>query len=133
MRGCDHIFHLAIPCESLDEAKAFYGSGLGCEIAREYNDRITINFFGGQVVCHLSPESIDKKPTMYPRHFGITFCNRLDFDSVYLRAQEKGLEFFHDLFSRFEGEIEEHSTFFLKDPSNNLLEFKYYIDRSMVY
>ena len=32
-----------------------------------------------------------------------------------------------------EGEVEEHWTFFLVDPSNNLLEFKCYRDPRMMY
>jgi extradiol dioxygenase family protein len=29
--------------------------------------------------------------------------------------------------------IEEHSTFVLRDPSNNLIEFKHYVDHRMMY
>lgn len=57
------IFHLAIPCRDLDEAKEFYVGQLGCRLARRYDDRITLEFFGDQVVCHLSPQDIDSEPT----------------------------------------------------------------------
>jgi uncharacterized protein len=34
---------------------------------------------------------------------------------------------------RFEGMVEEHRTFVLRDPSGNLLEFKHYHDPRMMY
>lgn len=128
----DSIFHLAIPCQDIDEGKDFYVKGLGCELARRYEDRITLNFFGDQVVCHLSDE-IDEDPSMYPRHFGKTFYDESLFEDVLKNAREKNLEFFQEPMKRWEGEKEEHRTFFLKDPSNNLLEFKYYKNPEMSY
>jgi extradiol dioxygenase family protein len=49
------------------------------------------------------------------------------------RARASGTTFYREPFVRFEGRREEHLTFFLKDPSNNLLEFKYYLDSKMMY
>jgi len=129
----ESVFHLAIPCADLDKAKAFYVDKLGCELARRYDDRITLNFFGDQVVCHLAPNDIDTSPKMYPRHFGVTFSNKEKFNKLHEAATKNGAEFFKGLFVRFEGKQEEHYTFFLKDPSNNLLEFKYYLDPAMMY
>ncbi|HZG72124.1 MAG TPA: VOC family protein [Chondromyces sp.] len=132
MRKRSKVFHLAIPCKDLDETVEFY-ENLGCQLARRYDDRVTFNFFGEQVVCHLSPSHIDEKPQMYPRHFGITFTDQSEFDLLYAFAKEKKLPFFQELKVRFSGKKEEHLTFFLVDPANNLLEFKYYHDIRMVY
>ncbi len=133
MRNRDNVFHLAIPCRDLDEAQEFYVARLGCKLARRYPDRITLDFFGDQVVCHLSPEKIDREPAMYPRHFGVTFRERREFDNLLKLARQRGLPFFQEPMQRFEGRIEEHETFFLIDPSNNLLEFKFYLDERMMY
>ncbi|MBE0470915.1 MAG: VOC family protein [Methyloprofundus sp.] len=133
MRNSMNVFHLAIPCKDLDEAYEFYVRGLGCKLARRYDDRITLDFFGDQVVCHLSPERVDQKAEMYPRHAGITFYEKLEFDNLLKLAKNRKLEFFKEPFTRFEGSAEEHITFFLIDPSNNLLEFKYYNDPRMMY
>ena len=62
---------------------------------------------------------------MYPRHFGITFRDREGFDVMLARAREGGAQFFEEVFVRFEARPEEHLTFFLLDPSNNVLEFKW--------
>jgi uncharacterized protein len=132
MRDTNKVFHLAIPCKDLDETIAFY-ENLGCKLARRYDDRVTFNFFGDQVVCHLNPENIDETPKMYPRHYGITFVDRPEFDQTLERATDSNLPFFQELMVRFKGRREEHVTFFLIDPSNNLLEFKYYQDLAMVY
>ena len=133
MRDTENVFHLAIPCACLDSAAKFYTEQLGCRLARRYDDRITLNFFGDQIVCHLSPDKIDQEPKMYPRHFGVTFRHRQAFDETIERARAHGLRFFAEPFVRFEGERAEHVTFFLVDPSNNLLEFEYYLDPEMMY
>jgi hypothetical protein len=133
MRNPDNVFHLAIPCKDLDETQNFYVEKLGCQLARRYADRVTFNFFGDQLVCHLDPEKIDSSPQMYPRHFGITFKHQEDFEALLNLAKERGIEFFQEVTLRFAGKNEEHFTFFLKDPSNNLIEFKFYKDWKMMY
>lgn len=132
MEKSHKVFHLAIPCKDLDETVEFYEK-LGCRLARRYDDRVTFNFFGDQVVCHLSPGAIDLSPKMYPRHFGMTFADKEEFDRIHEFAKEQGLPFFQKPMKRFEGRREEHVTFFLMDPANNLLEFKWYQDEEMVY
>ena len=129
----EKIFHLAIPCGDLDAARGFYVDGLGCSLARKKEDRITLDFFGGQLVCHLCPEAVEPEPEMYPRHFGMTFRRRADFDRALDRATAAGLEFFKVPFVRFEGLPDEHHAFFVKDPSGNLVEFKYSLDPAMMY
>jgi extradiol dioxygenase family protein len=132
VRDPHNVFHLAIPCRDLDEAYDFYVTKLGCKLARRYHDRITLDFFGDQVVCHLS-DKIDTNPEMYPRHFGVTFKNREEFDHLLNLARKREIPFFQEPMRRFEGLVEEHWTFLLRDPSNNLLEFKYYLDPHMMY
>ncbi|WP_164669294.1 VOC family protein [Virgibacillus doumboii] len=132
MRNTNKVFHLAIPCKELDETASFYEK-LGCKLARRYDDRVTFDFFGDQVVCHLSPENVDEQPKMYPRHFGVTFLEKGEYDQTLEYATKAELPFFKKPMTRFEGKQEEHKTFFLIDPAKNLLEFKYYYDSDMVY
>lgn len=132
MRDTHNVFHLAIPCRDLDEAFDFYVTKLGCKLARRYPDRITLDFFGDQLVCHLS-QKVDREPQMYPRHFGVTFRDQGEFEQLLALARQRKLPFFQEPFARFEGKAEEHWTFFLVDPSNNLLEFKHYRDPRMMY
>ncbi len=133
MRDSSNVFHLAIPCKDLDETVDFYVFRLGCKLARRYEDRVTIDFFGDQVVCHLDPHSIDPDPKLYPRHFGITFKDRVEFDNLLKLVEVRHLSVFTPLFTRFAKTVEEHSSIVLIDPANNLLEFKHYIDPRMMY
>jgi uncharacterized protein len=133
MRESKDAFHLAIPAGDLDEAYDFYVKGLGCKLARRYDDRITLDFFGDQVVCHLAPDKVEPAPEMYPRHFGVTFRDADDWRRLVALAKNRGLTFFVEPFHRFEGLVEEHESFMLQDPSGNLLEFKYYADPRMMY
>ncbi|TAM88933.1 MAG: glyoxalase [Jatrophihabitans sp.] len=132
MRESRDVFHLAIPVTDLDEAQQFYVAGLGSKLARRYVDRITLDFFGDQLVCHLS-DRVDPDPDLYPRHFGVTFRERVDWDRLVHLAQRRGLRFYAKPFLRFEGLVEEHHSFVLQDPSHNLLEFKHYADPRMMY
>lgn len=132
MRKTNKVFHLAIPCKDLNETVVFYEK-LGGKLKRRYDDRVTFDFFGDQVVCHLSPDNVDEHPKMYPRHFGITFLDREEYEQALDFARKKELPFFKKPMVRFAGKQEEHMTFFLIDPANNLLEFKYYHDSDMVY
>ncbi len=135
MRERHDVFHLAIPVYDLDEAAAFYGAALGCKLARRYTDRITIDFFGDQLVCHLTDEPADREGelTLYPRHFGVTFREGRDFDALHELCVQRKIEFFADVRTRFEGLVEVHRTFVLRDPSDNLVEFKHYADPRMMY
>jgi len=132
MRETNDVFHLAIPVRDLDEAQDFYVRQLGCKLARRYPDRITLDFFGDQIVCHLS-DGWDRDPALYPRHFGVTFRSRDDFDRVLHLARERQVCVFSDVATRFDGLVESHLTFVVRDPSNNLVEFKHYRDPRMMY
>jgi hypothetical protein len=133
MRTTHDVFHLAIPVHDLDEAQDFYVTRLGCKLARRYHDRITLDFFGDQVVCHLTEMTPVEPESLYPRHFGVTFREKADFDALHACAVTRKIPFYHEVTTRFGGMVEEHRTFVLRDPSGNLLEFKHYDDPRMMY
>lgn len=137
MRESRDVFHLAIPAYDLDETVDFYVTKLGCKLARRYDDRVTFDFFGDQLVCHLSEAPAVRTPMselpMYPRHFGVTFREQRDFDELYQLCQQRGVPLFAEVSLRFEGRVEVHQTFVACDPSDNLLEFKHYSDHRMMY
>ena len=113
MRTTTDVFHLAIPVHDLDAAQHFYVTLLGCKLARRYPDRITLDFFGDQLVCHLTeggpPEQ--EPPSLYPRHFGVTFAAAADFDALHACAVARKIPFYQDVSVRFEALVEEHRTF----------------------
>jgi catechol 2,3-dioxygenase-like lactoylglutathione lyase family enzyme len=66
MRTTHDVFHLAIPVHDLDAAQHFYVTLLGCKLARRYPDRITLDFFGDQLVCHLTEgDVLGERPVAY--------------------------------------------------------------------
>jgi extradiol dioxygenase family protein len=137
MRESRDVFHLAIPVYDLDETVGFYVTTLGCKLARRYEDRVTLDFFGDQLVCHLTPAPpvvpAIADLEMYPRHFGVTFRDERDFDALLQLCHQREVPFFSQASERFTGMVEVHRTFVIADPSSNLLEFKYYPDSRMMY
>ena len=132
MRDTHDACHIAIPVRDLDEAMDFYVFGLGAKLARRYADRITLDFFGDQLVCHLCPD-VPAEPVAYPRHFGVSFAKAEDFDRLLRLAENRKLRVLSGPELRFEGTAEQHRTIFLADPSNNVLEFKNYDDPRLQY
>lgn len=119
------IFHLAIPINDIAKAKSFYTS-LGCEIGRENPHAIILNFYGHQVVCHMTKDDLAPQKGIYPRHFGLVFHEESDWEAIFAQAEENKLSFCQESKVRFPGKLTEHRTFFLEDPFYNLLEFKFY-------
>lgn len=134
MRDQLDLFHIAVPAYELGETERFY-SDLGCKVARRYEDRITLDFFGDQLVCHLTePPSGDRQPPkLYPRHFGVTFRRTEDFEALVELCRLRKMPVLQEVNIRFVGQAEEHQTFVLCDPSDNLIEFKHYNDPRMMY
>jgi uncharacterized protein len=132
MRDMRDAFHIAVPAYDLDEAVDFYVGGLGAKLARRYPDRVTFDFFGDQLVCHLS-EDVAGEPAAYPRHFGVSFARSEDFDRLLRLVELRKLRTLGEASVRFEGTAEEHRQIFLVDPSNNVLEFKAYDDPRLLY
>jgi extradiol dioxygenase family protein len=137
MRESRDVFHLAIPSYDLDETLAFYVNKLGCKLARRYDDRVTLDFFGDQLVCHLTEPPAQQTPMtelpMYPHHFGVTFREQSDFDALYQLCRQRNVPLYSDVALRFEGKVEVHQTFVACDPSSNLIEFKHFVDHRMMY
>ena len=133
MRAVADACHIAVPVRDLDEAVSFYVDGLGVKLARRYEDRVTFDFFGDQLVCHLAPDATAGEAVPYPRHFGVSFADPEDFDRLVRLVECRGLRVLREPSVRFQGTAEQHRTIFLVDPSNNVLEFKNYDDPRLQY
>ncbi|MFW6358187.1 MAG: VOC family protein [Chroococcales cyanobacterium] len=119
------IFHLAIPINDPQTAKDFY-TRLGCTVGRENPHALILNFYGHQVVAHVTKDPLTPQKGIYPRHFGLIFPKEADWEALLERAQQEQLPFYQDPKLRFLGQLTEHRTFFLEDPFHNLMEFKFY-------
>ncbi|MEP5569549.1 MAG: VOC family protein [Halioglobus sp.] len=127
-------FHIAIAVRNIDEAREFYGAGLGFAEGRSSEEWIDFNMFGHQFVTHLNasigPEGkianianeVDGQGVPVP-HCGVV----LEFDQWQRfadRARTVVSEFIIEPYIRFQGEPGEQGTLFFSDPSGNALEFK---------
>jgi uncharacterized protein len=127
------IFHLAFPTHNVAAAKRFYVEGLGCMLGRESPTAVTFGLAGHQLVAHLVPELQPTQQGIYPRHFGLVFLSKATWQELANRAKAEGLPFYQQPRVRYPGTRIEHHTFFLEDPSRNLLEFKHYTHESAIF
>ena len=131
-------FHLAIPVNSLEESAEFYENILGATKGRSSSLWIDYNFFGHQLVCHLVKEKsevvsnpVDDDDIPVP-HFGVVL-EWEDFDKLKEDLQAKNFNFYLKPKIRFAGKVGEQATMFIKDPSNNAIEFKAFRDMGNLF
>jgi len=129
----DTLFHLAFPIYDIAAAKHFYVDGLGCTLGRESSRAVTFGLAGHQLVAHLTPEPPPSQQGIYPRHFGLVLPSQEAWQVLVDQAKAKGLTFYQQPRVRFPSTRIEHHTFFLEDPSHNLLEFKHYTHESAIF
>ncbi len=126
-------FHLAFPVTSLAKARAFYGDFLGCREGRSSDEWVDFDFFGHQIVAHLSDEAGHRTTNAVDshdvpvRHFGVVLP-MADWDALAQKLKNAGVKFVIEPYVRFKGEVGEQATMFLLDPCGNALEFKAFKD-----
>lgn len=125
-----HPFHLAIPISDIESTRQFYCDILGCKTGRITDTWVDFDFFGHQLSAHVKPEELATVKTntvdgeeIPVRHFGIVL-DRKDWDALKLKLSEHSVEFMIGPVIRFQNKTGEQATFFISDPSGNVLEFK---------
>ena len=132
-------FHLAFPVHDLEQARAFYGGLLGCIEGRSSDSWIDFNFWGHQVVAHLShgdaqnatTNQVDGKNVPAP-HFGVVL-GWDDWHALKDKLITAKLDFILEPYIRFEDLPGEQATMFIQDPSGNALEFKSFKDMGQLF
>jgi extradiol dioxygenase family protein len=132
-------FHLAFPVQNLAETRAFYGDLLGCREGRSSDDWVDFDFFGHQIVAHLSAHSNGHKAQnrvdgeqVPVRHFGV-ILSLGEWQEMAERLRQKGVKFLIEPTLRFRGQPGEQATMFFEDPSGNALEIKAFAEDAMVF
>jgi extradiol dioxygenase family protein len=131
-------FHLAIPVKEITTTRDFYRDTLGCKEGRSSDHWVDFNFFGHQLVIHVTEEAqktainaVDGKAVPVP-HFGVVLEWEV-FHAFAKAVKEKGVEFIIEPYIRFEGLPGEQATMFFQDPSGNSLEFKSFKDFNQIF
>jgi extradiol dioxygenase family protein len=125
-------FHLALPVNNIEEARAFYTVVIGCIEGKSSDARINFDFFGHQLAVHRDPNHrghnhsniVDGHSVPIP-HFGLV----MDWDEWHKQADKfknDKVRFVVEPYTRFNEDKGEQASMFLLDPSGNALEFKAY-------
>ncbi len=132
-------FHLAFPVNDLAEARAFYAGLLGCQEGRSADEWVDFDFFGHQIVAHLSAgeaghngHNLVDGDAVPVRHFGV-ILQMAAWRELAEKLRENGVKFIIEPDIRFAGQPGEQATFFVNDPSGNALEFKAFANDAMVF
>ena len=132
-------FHLAFPVNDLNTTKYFYMNILGCKVGRESKSWIDFNLYGHQVVAHLAPDECKKPQTNFVdgeqiscRHFGV-ILDWKEWEELSKNLNMLKINYLIKPKIRFKNKSGEQGTFFIQDPSGNVLEFKTFKNESDVF
>lgn len=132
-------FHLAFPVSDIGKTLSFYRDILGCKTGRSSEKWIDFDFWGHQVVAHLSPDDAGKSASnevdghaVPAKHFGV-ILEWEEWHELADRLKNHSQEFVIEPYIRFKGEPGEQATMFFLDPSGNALEFKAFRDESQIF
>ena len=127
-------FHLAIPAGDLHNAIYFYCNILGCTKGNSETKPpdawCDINFWGNELTLHASSwhkqtgerHNVDMGAVLVP-HFGV-HLEANEFKDLKEKLLQENVEFVDKPYIRFEGDVLEQETMFIKDPNGNILELK---------
>lgn len=132
-------FHLAFPVYDIKKTIDWYVSYLNCSIGRKSKRWVDFNFYGHQISAHLIDQKnkkdkinlVDGKK-IPSRHFGI-ILEMNDWKNLVTYLNEKKINYVIKPNIRFKGQTGEQATFFIKDPSNNVLEFKAFQNDNKIF
>ena len=136
------IFHLAIPVGDLHNVIYFYCNILGCTKGNSEikppNSWCDINFWGNELTLHASSckqtgerHNVDMGNVSVP-HFGV-HLDAEEFKSLKEKLLQENVEFVDKPYIRFEGDVLEQETMFIKDPTGNVLEFKTMVNPNALF
>lgn len=131
-------FHLAIPVSNLEKSVIYYRDILGLKEGRSSNKWADFDFFGHQLVCHVSnsineqiTNPVDGEEVPVP-HFGVVLSIE-EFEAFLLKINDKDIDFIIEPTIRFKGEVGEQRTMFFRDPSGNAIEIKAFKDMQNLF
>ena len=131
-------FHLAIPVSNLEKSVNYYRDILGLKEGRSSSKWADFDFFGHQLVCHVSDSineqvinPVDGEDVPVP-HFGVVLSIE-EFEEFLLKINDKDIDFIIKPTIRFKGEVGEQRTMFFRDPSGNAIEIKAFKDMENLF
>lgn len=131
-------FHLAFPVDDLAAARRFWGKVMGCAEGRSSAEWIDFDFYGHQIVAHLTAgrgeegaNPVDGHAVPVP-HFGVVL-SMAEWEALVRRLTAHGVAFVIEPHIRFKGQAGEQATMFFRDPAGNALEIKAFADPAQLF
>ncbi|WP_228243618.1 VOC family protein [Porphyrobacter sp. GA68] len=131
-------FHLAFPVDDLAAARRFWGEVMGCAEGRSSAEWIDFDFYGHQIVAHLSANRgaeaanpVDGHAVPVP-HFGVVL-SMAEWEALVQRLTARGVAFVIEPHIRFKGQAGEQATMFFRDPAGNALEIKAFANPAQLF
>ncbi|KGJ93834.1 VOC family protein [Colwellia psychrerythraea] len=120
----NHAFHLSFVVPNKELARSFYIDTLGCSVGRDNDTWFDILFFGHQLTIHQASE---KMPAFTINHFG-PILDKKEWLTVIDKCESNNVEVILPPTIKSLKTEDESGKFIVKDPSGNVLEFKYYLN-----
>ena len=116
------LFHLAFPVNDIAAARNFYAGLLGCPEGRSAPDWVDCDFYGHQIVAHLSPgecahcnnSAVDGEDVPV-RHVG-AILPMADWEHLAAKLNAADTQFVIEPQVRFKGRVGEQATMFFPRP-----------------
>jgi len=122
-------FHMSLPCLSVKETKNFYVNSIGATLGRAAQTWVDINLFGHQLTFIKAKKFNFNNPnyvfegTILPSfHFGVILDEKT-WNNIHERLYKLNLEVVSQT-TFLKDKSGEHTSFFVKDPNDYMLEFK---------
>ena len=122
-------FHLSLPCLSVKDTKKFYVDTIGASLGRTAQNWVDVNLFDHQLTFikaakfnFNNPNYVFEGKILPSFHFGI-ILDLKTWETIYEKLIAQNLELVTE--STFlKDKVGEHTSFFIKDPNDYMLEFK---------
>ena len=121
-------FHMSLPCLSVKETKHFYES-IGAMLGRATQSWVDVNLYGHQITFikagkfnFSNPNYVFEGKILPSFHFGV-IIDLESWNAIYSKLKNQDIELVEQTTFLKDG-IGEHTSFFVKDPNDYMLEFK---------
>tara|TARA_R110000787_G_scaffold177046_5_gene289107 strand:+ start:754 stop:1140 length:387 start_codon:yes stop_codon:yes gene_type:complete len=115
-------FHLSFVVPKLRLAEEFYVNFLGCKKGWDASKWIDIIFFGHQLTLH---QETDNMKAQSIDHFGV-ILEKAEWLSIAQKVEVQCIPFVLSPNVKTNDDSSESGKFIIKDPANNVIEFKFY-------
>ncbi|MDY7393620.1 bleomycin resistance protein [Aureibaculum sp. 2210JD6-5] len=131
-------FHLSLPCLDIEATKKFYVDRLGADLGRIAQNWLDINLFGNQITFtksgkfDFSFQNYSFEGKILPSfHYGIIVSNDV-WEKLYAKVTAQQIEVFEEI-TFLKDKKGEHTSFFVKDPNDYMVEFKTFKNNEDVF